>query len=641
MASKSISNSALVYLDELSYFSIWRLLSVPGLRRVAVLEALKPGPNIGRWILARKGISLTEVSFFAGHLRTHDGEAVRRASKKMSGQIALASAKEIVESDPALNGLNIKYGRNTIRLFIAKQLQMHIEHWTVRALVAQALCADECGEIWLKKPMRFDERFLQEGFPNDKLRFYSSQAFGFLGLLFVWMLDLARDFKLTRPTPSNDNSIGRSDRKSLAVLTLQEDHIRADRSLRCQPHWIDSNNKLASVDTYIIELLDTDLIDIGDKSRLMQMGVHLLPASALGSAERMMRRDRNVLDIRCDRYGAYWAAVWAIGYSSKYFLLRVASLLRQAELMGSIALRLNVKVFLIKETHYSLSEAMQLVAPKIGVTTIAYQYSNMGIVSPMMMSTADKFLTFSHMYRRLYDVDGISPREFLVTGYLYDGISCYVRHKARAHRDNLSRAGAKFVVCYFDESVQGDHWGLVSKADHLAELHVFAQAVLGDPTFAVIVKSQFMFNSPSQLYPCDDLIQKAKATGRYLELMEGQHRNDVYPTEAALASDLCIGHKFGATAALESAIAGVRTILLDSYGVSAFWEDILAKSDIVYPTLERLMHAVACYRMAGLNSGLGDWSSILDHFDPYRDGKAADRLREIVKQSIIAASNDC
>ncbi len=638
MESKAVPATRSVYLDKLTLPATWRLLWISGLTKVTVLDAIKPGQRLGCWLLKRRGVHVAEAAFFAGHLKTGDGESVRRASRRMAGQIALIAAKEIVQSEPQLHSLNESYGRNTIRLFVAKQLQLHIDDWTVRALVSQALCAEGRAEVWMKKPTRFDERFLHEALPGIDLHFYPTAGFGLIKLAMAWTLDVLRDIKLMHGLGHRAKHAEPPKTNKPAVMTLQEDHIRADRSLRGQPHWLDTSDPADSFDTYVVKLLAPKFSAAEDASRLSQIGVTLLPTSAFRSAVRAMRKDKTLQRVRGDRRRAYWAAFRARGYAGKFFLLRIASLLRQAELMGAMALWLNVRVFLIRETYYSFADAMQLVAPDLNVATIAYQYSNMAFVSPLMMSTADKFLLFSDMYKAIYQADGIAPQEFLPTGYLYDGVASLVRERARKHREVLSRAGAKFIVCYFDESVQHDRWGGISKGDHLAELHVLANAVLADPAFGVVVKSQFMFNSPCQLYPGDELIQSAKATGRYLELMEGVHRNDIYPTEAALVTDLCIGHKPGATAALESAIAGVRTVLLGKSGTKSLWDAIYGQADIEYETLDTLMEAITRYRAGReIDQTLGDWTPVLHHFDPYQDGNAVNRLREVVEQCMIGA----
>ncbi len=629
-----------VYLDELTLPAFWRLLRIRGLANATVFEAIKPGQKLWRRLLKRKGVNVVEAIFFAGHLKTQEGEAVWISARRLSGQIALLAARKIVQSEPQLYSLNEAYGRNTIRLFIAKKLQMHIEYFIFRVMAAQALCRPSGAVLLMKKPTLFDGKLLSEALPGVDIRFYSTAGFGRSKLAISWILDVAQDM-LTLGLGLHNRLSAQTVAHKPSVLTLQEDNIRTDRSLRGQPHWVDTNNQPVMFDTYVVKLQGSKAAILEDESQLSKDGVKILSTSAFRSALHAMRNDKSLMRVRRDRRTAIRAVFQVRGFSNRYFLLRVASLLRQAELMGALALFLNTRVFLIRETYYSLSDAMQLVAPDLGVTTVAYQYSNLGSVSPIMMSTADKFLIFGEMYKPLYQKDGIRPKEFLPTGYLYDGVASLVREKARKHREVLSRAGAKFIVCYFDESVQHDRWGLVSKGDHLGELHALAKTIISDSTFGVVVKSQFIRNSPSQLYPKDELLYAAKATGRYLELMEGVHRNDIYPTEAALVADLCIGHKFGASAALEAAVAGVRTVLLDPYGTKTLWDEIYAMVSIEYNSIDVLMGAIGRYRSGdATEAALGDWTSILSYFDPYRDGKAADRLRSVLEDTIRQAGTE-
>jgi hypothetical protein len=239
------------------------------------------------------------------------------------------------------------------------------------------------------------------------------------------------------------------------------------------------------------------------------------------------------------------------------------------------------------------------------------------------------------MYKSPFQRDGIGPKEWRFGGYIYDSVADVVRNRAQGYRNALRNKGAKFIICYFDESVQHDRWGLVSKDDHLTELHVLAKAVLEDSSFGVVVKSQFMKNSPSQLYPDNDLLQAAKATGRYLELREGKHRNDIYPVEAALVADLCISQKFGATAALEAAMAGVRTLLINKHGAKTLWDHLYSEVEIELESIECVMKKVSELRLLKDNkSPLGDWSQILHEFDPFRDGKATIRLHHCVETAL-------
>jgi hypothetical protein len=634
MDSKPVPQPGSVYLDELTISAVWTVIRNPRVKKVTVLEEIRPKQRLGRWILEKKGIDVREADFFAGHLQTRDRESVRRASKRLAGEIALAAAKEIIQSNVYLRRLNEKYGRNTIRLFMAKQLQLYVDAWTLRIMVADALNQNDGTELWIKKPSLFKGHLLSTAFPDLRINFYAHGEAMWANDAKIALLDLARDIKLVYggSRPKLDESLSIPGRHT--VLMLQEDHIRFDQALRNQFYWLDVEQRSEIKNIYVVKMLDSRFFQAEDEPRLKQRGITVLPTRAFGTAVRMRKGHHVLQRIRKDRRDSYLNAVHTTP-SDRFFVLKVAMLLRQAELMGAMALWLNVRVFLIKETHSSFADAMQLVAPDIGVTTVACQYSNLPFISPMMMSTADKVLLFSDMYKALYQVNDISPIEFQSTGYLYDGIAPRIRLKARRHREKLASAGAEFVVCYFDESVETVRWGGISKNDHKAEVHALAAAVLADPTLGVVIKPQFTRNSPSRLYPDDEIIQSAKATGRYLELVEGAHRNDIYPLEAALVSDLCIGHKLGATAALEAAVAGHRTILLDEFGTITLCDKLYAQADIEYKTVARLMEAVTGYRAAQpVCRNLGDWSPIIHHFDSHRDGKAIERLRELISQAL-------
>ena len=635
-----------IYLDDLTFSAFWKLSGIKGLKKISVLGEMRVWQRLWRRALKIRGLDVVEEKFFVGQLRTNDGECIYMATRRLAGEAALTEAKRITALVPQLFALNEKFGRNTIRLFIAKLLHFNIEYYILRALIAQALSVQGHmhTEIWLKKPAMFDGRTVLENAPvkwaleNVSARFYPVMIAWPFQVSMLWMNDISRRIKLFV------NSFGRDSRKpdinassKLSVLMLKEDDIQTDPSIRGQPHWLHSDEPSGIIETYIIDFFGSNHSAIKDATAGSLSNVHRLTPSAFWPAVRHKKNEKSLQDIRRTRRGIYWQAIRARDYLHKYYLLKVGLLLWQSELMAALALELKIKVFLTSEAYHQLADAIILVAPNLNITTIAYQYSNMGFMSPFMMSTSDKCLIFSSMYEKIYQTDGIAPKKFISSGYLYNGIANVVREKSIKHRNNLVRQGAKFIVCYFDESVQHDRWGMISKEDHLGELHALASAVVNDPTFGVVVKSQFMLNTPSQLYPEDSLLREAKETGRYLELKEGHHRNNIYPTEAALVADLCIGHKFGATAALEAAVADVRTVLLDSYGTRTLWDDIYSQVDIVYETMESLMTAIVDYKNgSNVSKDLGDWTPILHHFDPCQDGKAVERLHKIVENSLSA-----
>ena len=626
-----------IYIDKLTLLPTLFALRLPRFARVTVLEKVTRGQRCWIALLRLRGVLVKEATFFAGHLASSDGESVYLAASRIAGVLSLRASESVVDGEPELARLNASYGRNTIRLYIAKQLRAEISQAVSRVLVAKALCpATECRCV-IKQPAGVDPELLTREFRGVDVTFYGGFAARRISPMMLFFRTVASDLKLTFSRGAAPRRIV-SRRAQRSVLAIQEDTIRADRSRRGQPHWLDAEHAPNDFETFVVRF---GLFAVADSAAVLKaQGITALPRSVFRSAIRAHRRHAVLRRVRRDRRRAITTLLFRRAGVHNIALVHAASLLRQAELAGAIALWLDVGVFVVRETYYPFSDAMQLVAPDLNVATIAYQYSNLGGRSTNLLSTADKFLIFSDAFRPVFRADGICPGEFVTTGYLYDGVARLVRDRARMHREQLTRAGAEFVVCYFDESVQHHRWGLVSRDDHLSELHALAAAVISDPTFGVVVKSQFNQNSPSRTYPGDDLLMRAKASGRYLELIDGELRNDIYPTEAALVADLCVGHKFGATASLEAAIAGVRSVLLDGYQTRTQSDDLYASADIVYATIESLMEAVRDHR-AGLSAArnLGDWSQILDQFDPYRDGHAADRLRKLVAQSLHTSSH--
>jgi hypothetical protein len=633
MAGEQLGTAAgTVYVDKLTAASVRSMLAA-GVLRIIVLEELDGRQRKHLAALNRKGVEVEEAVFFAGHLKNPDGESVFLASRRLVSEVALAASYAILETQPLLKRLNIKYQRDTLRLSLAKNLVSSIEAFILRVQVAQALCYPAQANVWLAEPAYFSGELLAKYLPDVQLHFYPVIRPRIFLLFKKIAWDYARHIKRLWgcgvPIPRPLNS-------APSVLMVQEDDIRLDRSLRGQPHWLDSSDSMPVFSTYIANLLSILLV-AEDTDKFSKSALALVHAPSVRAAWKRRNKSSSLQRLAQDSREILRAALSQCNFAETAALLHTLQLFMEAQRMGALATYLNVRVFL---TCQLSADPIQLVADDLNIKTIAFQYSNLGIRSPLMMTTSDYYVIFSEMYKSLFQSEGIGPKEWELGGYIYDGVADVVRSRAQAHRNALRDKGAEFIVCYFDESVQHNQWGLVNKDDHLAELHALAKAALEDTSFGVVIKSQFMKNTPSQLYPNDDLIQSAKATGRYLELMEGKHRNDIYPVEAALVADMCISHKFGATAALESAVAGVRTVLLDSYGSKTCWDALYAQVDIEYETIGPLMEAITRYRSGSdADQSLGDWSPILHHFDPYLDGQATNRLREVVRRCAVEAKN--
>lgn len=282
---------------------------------------------------------------------------------------------------------------------------------------------------------------------------------------------------------------------------------------------------------------------------------------------------------------------------------------------------------LFGESYSPDARAGMLAARRLGIPTFGYQYSNLPFASPGMMCATDQFGLFADQYRRIWG--RMAPRQHQVlVGYPYDGAFAPLAERTAALRARLRDLGATCILGFFDENTQDDRWGLHGHTDMREELAAVMQAILDDPTLAVIVKSQFMRNIRAETYPDLHRIRlQAEATGRFVVLYAGRHRNIILPSEAALAADVAIGYLVGATASVEAALAGARSLLINPYGIETPCDDLYREADALFPTLSDALEAIRQFR-DGDRPGLGDWSAIVHHFDAFRDGASRLRLRK-------------
>mgnify|MGYP004285010917 CR=1 FL=1 len=159
----------------------------------------------------------------------------------------------------------------------------------------------------------------------------------------------------------------------------------------------------------------------------------------------------------------------------------------------------------------------------------------------------------------------------------------------------------------------------MNEEDHYQELLPLIKLGNRDETIAVITKSQFQMNSPSELFKNDEMLLQAIQSGRWVELCYGKHRNIFFPAEAAMASDIVIGHVVGATAGLEAVLAGSRCILLNPYNLQGANIEIFKQADIIYKNMDSALCAISFFRQGKPEyHNLGDCCSIIDQLTTSR-----------------------
>ena len=140
-------------------------------------------------------------------------------------------------------------------------------------------------------------------------------------------------------------------------------------------------------------------------------------------------------------------------------------------------------------------------------------------------------------------------------------------------------------------------------------------------------------NLRKRLGPTNVLLLEAEATGRcFVYEDSNRHTTSAPPILAGLSADVCIhSHLSGGTAALECVLEGIPTLLIDREGCpySKLYE--LPRDKVIFKNWPEAINAIMKYfKNSKSVKGFGDWSSIINDLDPFRDGLAAYRIGDFL-----------
>jgi len=599
------------------------------------------------WLL-QKGmrlwsIDVQEAKFYAGHLRTRDGKNIWIAAQNALGKIAFDAVEKSLAGSKLLSALNLEWGQNTILLYLVKyffRVAGYEGHHTIfKILVADALSRDKKGEkphLVLGLPKGFTPDLFKDIGNDLNLSTYSITEWSIRKtrlsvLLLITFVSLKRFLKRVANMFQLKPELG--DVTTPALLLLQEDDLSIDRSYRGQPHWLFKDDPPPAFRTLVLET-NRKLYNEPDRDELERFGVYSVPKETM-----YCYSEKHAVQKKIKR--ALGALMYQSVFGSRSFVsiaLQLSLLFMKTSLLATFCNGQNVKAFMTCENYHRDADAMNLIGFRMDIHTLSYQYSNMSEIGPIMITTADIMCTFSTLFHDRWSNNSIQPKSFVNVGYPFDSSFSLVVERSRALREQLMNKGVKFIICYFDESVQrkDGKYGLINKEDHYNEILPLLKEIIYEKDIALITKPQFQINALTALFPNDQYIKQAIQTGRFLELHHGKHRNNILPAEAALASDMVIGHVVGATAGLEAALTGKRCVLLNPYEMKGANIDIFKCADILYEDIDSALKAIAAYRNGDEKyRNLGDWSTIIEQFDPFCDGKSSTRLRNFIETKIL------
>ena len=262
--------------------------------------------------------------------------------------------------------------------------------------------------------------------------------------------------------------------------------------------------------------------------------------------------------------------------------------------------------------------------------SVSYQHSINNILHPTAELNAgeDVHFIYSAGFEQMWSSIDSPTGTFVHTGLVYnqrlqDGRSI---ERVAAVRQGLKSNGAQYVVCFFDENSEEGWERIISNQQATDDYEYLLNWLLADPTLGLVFKPKNSLTLFRRISQVTGLIDQANRTGRCKFLTSEYLNGDIFPAEAATAADVCIG-ALGGSAPLEARLAGIRTVLLDTYGFVSHPFFTWSRNRTAYSDWASIRNAVECFRMAPEdNDDFGEWSTQLSEFDSFKDGNGSARM---------------
>ncbi|MBT6051119.1 MAG: hypothetical protein HOG49_30335 [Candidatus Scalindua sp.] len=289
----------------------------------------------------------------------------------------------------------------------------------------------------------------------------------------------------------------------------------------------------------------------------------------------------------------------------------------------------GVKVFLTwykyDNKHMAIADAVK----EVGGISAVWQMAFVGFKGIHSAMNTDIAFHHSNWSVNIEQQLGSKIGYHVITGYPKDYATPLLRRQAMDLRAKMKSSGAEKIVLVIDENSVDDsrwHTGHTLQRDNY---RFILEKVLKTPWLGVVFKPKTSKTLRGRLGEVGDLLAEAEVTGRcYVYEGSGRHTTSAPPVLAGLSADVCLhGHLSAGTAAVECALEGIPTLLIDREGCpdSKFYE--LPEGKVIFKNwLDAIDALMEHFKAPQGIPGFGDWSEIIGEFDPFRDGKAANRI---------------
>jgi len=433
--------------------------------------------------------------------------------------------------------------------------------------------------------------------------------------------DLRARMRQLRRRGNAPSGAARVDRPRIGVESYCQ--LNLDRPERYSDLTFWQQSSLAADDLLMLFQLQSDPLDDGKRAALAPRGIDAVAvyphATTLPDAEVFAYEPRGRVAPR--RIAARGREErWLAEHGAEYDAAR-----RFWEAcFRSYHIGVYVSWFKYTAEHCAIAEALHRAGGALAMYQRAYEFQP----SAETAVEADVFFGFHQAGAEIERQSGSRIGYHVTTGYLGGHRIALWRGPAQQLRSRLQQRGARTIVAFADENSKDDaRW--YGGHELMRRSYAFLlEQLLATPWLGLVVKPKMPSTLRYRLGPVARLLERALATGRCEVYESGLVSSSDPPMAAALAADLMVhGHLCSATAGVEAALAGVPTLLLDEEGWSVSPLYRLGVGRVVFNDWDTLWRACQeAWQRPGGVPGFGDWSSMLDELDPFRDGLASQRM---------------
>jgi hypothetical protein len=301
--------------------------------------------------------------------------------------------------------------------------------------------------------------------------------------------------------------------------------------------------------------------------------------------------------------------------SATAFLIRQYA---QATKMASYYRFLNLKGLL--DNHHALPDCFSLAASFSGAVRIGYEVSCLNTIIRFGLRVEPVNFSWGKHDTRVLLGSGSRTKHMLISGcILGDNYDEQAQKLAKDFALELRSKGAKLVLSFFDNSFPPRNI-----------YRGFFKWLLEDPCLGLLIKSKGDIWSRIKADGLDGLVEQALKTGR-IQILP----STASPADAAIVSDFSVGY-LSYSAIVTSALKGARVLYLENHEINESQKscctlDFLGPNRCVFNNFDSMKCAIQEYmENPNANPNLGDVTPVLDDFDPFRDGKAGDRISEYI-----------